>query len=50
MVGYLGYSVSLEVMLTKDKKATAMLSEGSSSWFYSLEKLKAVSYVPVYDD
>lgn len=40
-------AISLEVVLTKDKKATAMFSEGISSWFYSLRKLKTVTYVHV---
>lgn len=42
-----GQAVSLDVVLTKDKKAIAMLSEGISSRFYSLRKLKTVTYVHV---
>lgn len=41
-------AVNLEVVLTKDKKARAMLSEGIGSWFYSVTKLKTVTYIRVY--
>lgn len=47
VAGCFSQAISLEVMLTKDKKATAMLSEGISSRFYSLRKLKTVTYVRV---
>lgn len=40
-------AVNLEVVLTKDQKATAMLSEGIGSWFYSVRKLKTVIYIRV---
>lgn len=36
-------AVNLEVVLTKDKKA----SEGIGSWFYSVRKLKTVTYIRV---
>lgn len=40
-------AVNLEVVLTKDKKARATLSEGIGSWFYSVRKLKTVTYIRV---